>query len=114
MEGYENGYANSGTEHVMTELSGGKRIQSVGLGAMQHGISMGRMWMRCISGSALQPRHRETGRKGIQKSCSHGKNFGEITHGSRTFSQRMIYEFWRSIDGVSDYETMKATLEKDL
>ena len=111
-EGYENGYATFWNGNVMTELSGGKIQMWVWRDATldQHGTDVDAMyqWLQLTSHDTERP----TGKVFVLFSR---EEFGNNPWKQNLQPEDVIYESEEYVVmGYPDYETMKATLEKDL
>ena len=111
-EGYENGYATFWNGNVMTELSGGKIQMWVWSDATwdQHGTDVDAMyqWLQLTSHDTERP----TGKVFVLFSR---EEFGNNPWKQNLQPEDVIYESEEYVVmGYPDYETMKATLEKDL
>lgn len=111
-EGYENGYATFWNGNVMTELSGGKIQMWVWSDATwdQHGTDVDAMyqWLQLTSHDTERP----AGKVFVLFSR---EEFGNNPWKQNLQPEDVIYESEKYVVmGYPDYETMKATLEKDL
>ena len=111
-EGYENGYATFWNGNVMTELSGGKIQMWVWRDATldQHGTDVDEIypWLQLTSHDTERP----TGKVFVLFSR---EEFGNNPWKQNLQPEDVIYESEEYVVmGYPDYETMKATLEKDL
>ncbi|OLA11136.1 MAG: hypothetical protein BHV90_00330 [Clostridiales bacterium 42_27] len=111
-EGYENGYATFWNGNVMTELSGGKIQMWVWRDATldQHGPDVDEIypWLQLTSHDTERP----TGKVFVLFSR---EEFGNNPWKQNLQPEDVIYESEEYVVlGYPDYETMKATLEKDL
>ena len=111
-EGYENGYATFWNGNVMTELSGGKIQMWVWRDAAldQHGPDVDEIypWLQLTSHDTERP----TGKVFVLFSR---EEFGNNPWKQNLQPEDVIYESEEYVVmGYPDYETMKATLEKDL
>ena len=111
-EGYENGYATFWNGNVMTELSGGKIQMWVWRDATwdQHGTDVDAMyqWLQLTSHDTERP----AGKVFVLFSR---KEFENNPWKQNLQPEDVIYESEEYVVlGYPDYETMKATLEKDL
>ena len=111
-EGYENGYATFWNGNVMTELSGGKIQMWVWSDATwdQHGTDVDTMyqWLQLTSHDTERP----AGKVFVLFSR---KEFENNPWKQNLQPEDVIYESEEYVVlGYPDYETMKATLEKDL
>ena len=111
-EGYENGYATFWNGNVMTELSGGKIQMWVWSETTwdQHGTDVDAMyqWLQLTSHDTERP----TGKVFVLFSR---KEFENNPWKQNLQPEDVIYESEEYVVmGYPDYETMKATLEKDL
>ncbi|MBS7029451.1 MAG: hypothetical protein KH132_13350, partial [Faecalibacterium prausnitzii] len=111
-EGYENGYATFWNGNVMTELSGGKIQMWVWRDATldQHGPDVDEIypWLQLTSHDTERP----TGKVFVLFSR---EEFGNNPWKQNLQPEDVIYESEEYVVmGYPDYNTMKATLEKDL
>ena len=111
-EGYENGYATFWNGNVMTELSGGKIQMWVWSDATwdQHGTDVDTMyqWLQLTSHDTERP----AGKVFVLFSR---EEFGNNPWKQNLQPEDVIYESEEYVVmGYPDYDTMKATLEKDL
>ena len=111
-EGYENGYATFWNGNVMTELSGGKIQMWVWRDATldQHGPDVDEIypWLQLTSHDTERP----TGKVFVLFSR---EEFGNNPWKQNLQPENVIYESEEYVVmGYPDYDTMKATLEKDL